>query len=58
MNLSNISEATGRREVVSIMTTMLRNGDLFYVIFVVPQDEYNRYQNVFGQIARNIEIAY
>ena len=57
VTLSNISEATGRREVVSIMTTMLRNGDLFYVIFVAPQDEYNRYQNVFGQIARNIEIA-
>ncbi|HKS40504.1 MAG TPA: M48 family metallopeptidase [Blastocatellia bacterium] len=57
VTLSNISEATGRREVVSIMTTMLRNGDLFYVVFVAPQDEYNRYQNVFGQIARNIEIA-
>ena len=57
ITLSNVSEATGRREVVSVMTTLLRNGDLLYVIFVVPQDEYNRYQNVFGQIARNIEIA-
>ena len=57
VTLSNISEATGRREMVSIMTTMLRNGDLFYVIFVVPQDEYNNYQRVFGNIARNIEIA-
>ncbi|MGA9768637.1 MAG: M48 family metallopeptidase [Blastocatellia bacterium] len=57
VTLSNISEASGRREVVSIMTTMLRNGDLFYVIFVVPQDEYSNYQRVFGNIARNIEIA-
>ena len=57
ITLSNISEATGRREVVSVMTTLLRNGDLLYVIFVVPQDEYTRYQNVFGQIARNIEIG-
>jgi Zn-dependent protease with chaperone function len=57
ITLSNISEASGRREVVSIMTTMLRNGDLFYVIFVAPQDEYNNYQRVFGNIARNIEIG-
>ena len=57
VTLSNISEATRRREVVSVMTTMLRNGDLFYVIFVAPQDEYTNYQRVFGQIARNIEIA-
>lgn len=57
VTLSNISEATGQREVVSIMTTLLRNGDLFYVIFVVPQDQYTNYQRVFGNIARNIEIA-
>lgn len=57
ITLSNISEATGQREVVNIMTTLLRNGDLFYVIFVVPQDQYRTYQGVFGNIARNIEIA-
>lgn len=57
ITLSNISEVTGRREVINIMTTLLRNGDLFYVIFIAPQDDYNSYQRVFGNIVRNIEIA-
>jgi Zn-dependent protease with chaperone function len=57
VTLSNISEATGRREVINVMTTRLRNGDLFYMVFVAPQEDYRNYQRAFQNIANNISIA-
>jgi predicted Zn-dependent protease len=56
VTLSNLNEATGRDEVVIVYTTMLRNGNLFYVIALAPQDEYNTYQGVFQNILRSIEL--
>ena len=37
--LSNVNEATGRPETVRVITTQLRNGQLFYMIAVAPQNE-------------------
>ena len=47
--LSNVNEATGRPETVRLVTTQLRNGQLFYMIAVAPQNE-RGFNNAFEQI--------
>jgi Zn-dependent protease with chaperone function len=54
--LAGVSGVTGRAEVVTVYTTMLRNGDLFYLITVSPQDQYNSYSGVFQNILRSINL--
>jgi Zn-dependent protease with chaperone function len=54
--LSGRSPVTGRNETVTIVTTMLRGGDLFYMAAVTPQNESNVYQRVFSQIMRTLQI--
>lgn len=56
VSLNNVSEITSRPEIVTIYTTMLRNGDLFYLIAVAPQDEYQTYQRTFASILRTVGI--
>ncbi|HSB09174.1 MAG TPA: M48 family metallopeptidase [Blastocatellia bacterium] len=56
ITLGNVSEATGRSEVITVFTTMLRNGEIFYLIGVAPQDEYSVYQRTFQTIVRTLEI--
>jgi beta-barrel assembly-enhancing protease len=56
LTLNNTNEATGRAEVVTIITTQLRNGELFYMIAVSPRDEYNTYQNTFASILRSLRL--
>src|SRR5262245_18464180 len=54
--LSNVSDVTGRPEIVIVHTALLRNGDLFYLIAVAPESDYQNYQNVFASIVRSIQI--
>jgi beta-barrel assembly-enhancing protease len=54
--LSNVSDVNGRPEVVGLYTTLLRNGDLFYIIPVAPQDDYRYYQRVFQNIVRSVQL--
>jgi Zn-dependent protease with chaperone function len=56
LTLSNANEATGRTEVVTIYTTLLRNGTLFYMIAVAPQEEYRNYQAAFTNILRSVKL--
>ena len=56
ISLGNVNEATGRAEVVNIVTTQLRNGELFYVIAVSPESDYNNYQNTFQNILRSLQL--
>jgi Zn-dependent protease with chaperone function len=56
ITLSNANEATGQTEVVTVYTTLLRNGGLFYMIAVAPQDEYRNYQGAFTNILRSIQL--
>jgi len=56
LTLNNVNEATGRPELVNIITTQLRNGELFYMIAVSPRDEYNTYQNTFANILRSLQL--
>ena len=53
--LSNINEATGRPETVRVITTQLRNGQLFYMVAVVPQNE-RGFDSAFEQILRSLRI--
>ena len=53
--LTNVNEATGRPENVQVVTTQLRNGQLFYVIAVAPQNERN-FANAFQNVFRSVRI--
>lgn len=56
VSFSNTSEITQKAENVTVFTAMLRNGDLFYVIAVAPQDEYQTYQSLFLGIVGTIDL--
>src|ERR1041384_4722328 len=56
VSLTNFSEFTQRPEIVTVYTVMLRNGDLFYMIAVAPQDEYQNYQSTFMGILGTISL--
>ncbi len=50
-----MNEATGRPEVIRLITTQLRNGQLFYMVAVAPQNERN-FENAFTTILRSVRI--
>ena len=53
--LTNVNEATGRPETIRLITTQLRNGQLFYMVAVAPQNERN-FDNAFNSILRSLRI--
>jgi len=53
--LSNVNEATGRPETVRLITTQLRDGQVFYMIAVAPQNERN-FESAFETILRSIRL--
>ena len=55
-NLLGRSPVTGRNELVSIFTTSLSNGNLFYVVLVVPQREANQYGSAFRNMLNSIDL--
>jgi len=50
------SPSTGQTEVVTIITTQLRDGNLFYMAAVAPQGDYRNYQGAFNNILRSIQL--
>jgi len=56
VSLTNISELTGRPELVTVFTTMLRSGDLLYLIAVAPQDESQDYQRTFIAVLGTVSV--
>lgn len=56
-SLSGRSPVTGRTELVSIYTVQLRNGNLFYVVTVVPDSETYAYNSAFRNILNSIRIS-
>lgn len=54
--LSSVSEATGEPEQIDMVTTLLRDGTLFYVVAVVPLDSASDYEGTFRQVMRSIQI--
>jgi Zn-dependent protease with chaperone function len=55
-SLTNISELTGQPELVTVFTTMLRSGEVFYLIAVAPQDESQDYQRTFMAVLGTLSI--
>jgi beta-barrel assembly-enhancing protease len=55
--LTNVSEMTGRAETVTVFTTLLRDGNLFYYVAVAPADEYQAYQRSFQRVAQSIRLS-
>jgi predicted Zn-dependent protease len=53
--LTNVNEATGQRELIRVITTQLRNGQVFYMIAVAPQNERN-FENAFQTVMRSVRI--
>jgi predicted Zn-dependent protease len=54
-NLSNVNEATGRRETIRLITTQLRSGQILYMVAVVPQGERN-FDNAFQNVLQSVRI--
>ena len=49
-------DVSGRTEGVAVYTTMLRNGDLFYLVGVAPREEFGTYQRAFDGILRSVQL--
>ncbi|HEY3128531.1 MAG TPA: M48 family metallopeptidase [Acidobacteriota bacterium] len=56
VSLNNVSEVNGRPEIVAVYTTLMSDGNLFYVIAVAPRDEFGSYQGAFQRVTRSIQI--
>jgi hypothetical protein len=48
--------ALGGRERVDVYTTQLRDGNLFYVITVVPEREEGNYADVFNRVVQTVRL--
>ena len=53
---SGRSPITGQNETVTLITTMLSGGNLFYMAAVAPTGEYRNYQRTFDDILRSLQI--
>src|SRR5687767_344268 len=54
-NLTNVNEATGRSEIVRLITTQLRDGQILYMVAVAPQGERN-FDAAFNNVFRSVRI--
>jgi hypothetical protein len=54
--LTGTSNVTGRPEVVQVYTTMTDEGDLVYMIQVVPSDEARDYTRAFNDMTRSLKV--
>jgi Zn-dependent protease with chaperone function len=48
--------ALGGNERVEVYTTMLSNGDMFYLLTVVPEREINNYGQAFNRVVQTVRI--
>ncbi len=55
--LAGRSPVTNRTEVVTVYTTQLNSGDLFYVITVVPEGEAGNYSSAFRNMLSSIRLS-
>jgi beta-barrel assembly-enhancing protease len=55
--LTNVNEATGQTESITLITTQLRNGDLFYMVAVAPQSEARSFAAAFNNVLRSVRLS-
>lgn len=53
--LTNVNEATGRPETIRLITTQLRNGQVFYMVAVAPQNE-RGFDSAFNQVLQSLRL--
>ncbi len=56
MTLAGRSNVTGRNEYVTVYTTQLRDGNLFYALTIAPDTDARNYQRVFQNIVGSIQL--
>jgi len=56
-SLTNTNEATGRAEAITLITSQLRNGQVFYMIAVAPENESASYQAAFRNVLRSVQFT-
>lgn len=54
--LTNVSAATGRPEVVTLSTMQLRDGSLLYLLAVVPQSQVGTYEPAFRRVRQSLQV--
>jgi len=54
--LTNVNQATGQTETITLITTQLRNGALFYMIAVAPTSEARSFASAFNNVLRSVRI--
>jgi len=54
--LVNVSEITGGNEQIQLMTTQLKDGNLFYAIAVIPDAEASAYRSTFNKIVNSVTL--
>jgi hypothetical protein len=54
--LTNVNEATGQTETVTLVTTQLRSGDLFFMLALAPQSEARSFSAAFNNMLRSIRL--
>jgi predicted Zn-dependent protease len=54
--LTGRSPITGKDERVTVITTMLSNGQVFYMAAVTPQSDYATYQQTFNRILQSLRL--
>ena len=54
--LTNVSDATGRRERILLYTTRMQDGTLFFLVGVSPEDQWNTYQPVINRVVSSIRF--
>ena len=55
--LSNVSDATGEAEAVTVSTTQLRGNTVLFLIGVAPQREGSTYTNTFRRVRQTLQIS-
>jgi Zn-dependent protease with chaperone function len=55
--LSNVSDATGQQEAISLSTVQLRDGSVLYLLGVAPANEAQIYFNTFSRVRQNLQLS-
>jgi hypothetical protein len=55
--LDNVSDATGRSERINVVTALMPDGTLFYLIGVAPDNEFSAYEPVIRKVAGTVQFT-
>lgn len=56
LTLGGVSNVTGQQEQVTVYTSLLRDGRLFYLINVAPRAQFSSYQSAFQEMVNSVRL--